>query len=138
MDNSFFYNFNFENKKSEFIMDWLNLLCDTEGRLNKFTEKFLDIHNVFHSACSYQRYLRSEEKRGQNIQIHNIQQAVTLKDLVKLKAIFQEMFIEPIDNEAIKYFIKMTEEKKMVINDLVNLHNIDEEKSFWLILKKIM
>jgi hypothetical protein len=138
MDNSFLSNFNFENEKSEFIMEWLNLLCDTDDRLNKFVEEFLDTHNIFHSACNYQRYLRSEEKRGQNIQIGNILQAVAIKDLVKLKSIFQEMFIEPVDKEALKYFMKITEERKMVINDFIDLHNMDQEKSFWLILKKVM
>ena len=138
MGNSFLYNFNFENEKSEFIMEWLNLLCDTDIRLNKFIKDFLDTHNVFHSACSYQRYLRREEKRGQNIQICNILQAAALKDMVKLKLIFQEMFIEPVDKEALKYFIKITEKRNMVINDIINLHNLELEKSFWLILKKVM
>lgn len=135
-----FYANNFSTRKirSEFLIEWLSLLCDTEIRYKKFQELFLDTEDLFHSACRYQRYLRNVEGRGKNIHVDYIQEAVDNDDYETLHRTFQEIFIEPIDNEAIKYFINLVKGKKLVISDLLNFHNNDDERCFWLVLKKMM
>ena len=138
MEYSHANNFSAEKIRSQFLIEWLNLLCDTESRYKKFQEMLLDNEDLFHSACKYQRYLRNVEGRGKDIDIDLIQEAADNGDYNTLHKIFQEIFIEPIDNEAIRYFINLTTEKKIVIYDLINNHNYDDERCFWLVLKKTM
>ena len=138
MERFFATDFSTQKVRSEFLIEWLNLLCDTESRYKKFRELFFDAGDLFHSACKYQRYLRNVEGRGKEINIDYIQDAVDNGDYDTLQRAFQEIFIEPIDNEAIKYFINLTKEKRLMICDLLNIHNDDDERCFWLVLKKMM
>jgi hypothetical protein len=128
----------FEEIKSEYLLDWLNLLCNTDKRYKKFIENFLEKENIFHSACRYQKYLREEEGRGREIKTSQIHEAIKKKDINTLNSIFQEIFIEPIDNEAIKYFMNYTEMEKFKVDDLIKLHKKDKDRGFWLTLKKLI
>lgn len=129
--------FDAEEVRSEYLREWLNLLCNTERRYRKFMDNFFNNNNLFHSACKYQKYLREEEGRGKDIQINHIQNAIDSGDLNKLNMILEELFIEPIDKEAIKYFVSMVREEGTELADLINLHKNDKERGFWLTVKKL-
>lgn len=138
MENCISNKFGFSQIKSEYLVDWLNLLCNTDYRYKKFIDHFLEEGNLFHSACRYQKYLREEEGRGKDIKVSNINEAVENKDIRSLNNIFQEIFIEPIDNEAVGFFIDYVKEKKFAVDDFINFHKNNIDKGFWLTLKKLI
>lgn len=130
--------FDEENVKSAYLRDWLNLLCNTKPRYEKFIDQFMDDGNMFHAACSYQKYLREEEGRGKEIKLDHINTAIENGDLNTLNFILQELFIEPIDNNAIDYFISLIEKEELEPGDIYKLHKSDKDRGFWLTLKKMM
>lgn len=127
-----------EEVKSEYLREWLNLLCNTEKRYKKFMDHFIDNGHLFHSACQYQRYLRDEEGRGREIQVNHIQSAMDKGDLSALNNVIEELFIEPIDREAIKHFVRVMEKDDVELHDFINLYKSDRDRGFWLTVKKLM
>jgi hypothetical protein len=130
--------FDEENIRSIYLRQWLNLLCDTEPRYEKFIDQFMDDGNMFHSACKYQKYLREEEGRGTDIKLDHIEKAIEAGDLNSLNVILQELFIEPIDDREIDYFVNLVEKEEISAGEIYNLHKNDRDKGFWLTLKKMM
>jgi hypothetical protein len=128
--------FDSKEVRSEYLREWLNLLCNTEKRYRKFMDNFFKASNLFHSACMYQKYLREEEGRGTDIKLDQIQYAIDNGDTKTLGVIFQELFIEPIDKEAVKYFVKLVQNEGLEVHDFISLKKNNRERSFWLTVKK--
>lgn len=127
-----------KNIKSVYLREWLNLLCNTKPRYEKFIDQFMDDGNMFHSACSYQKYLREEEGRGKDIKLDEIENALSNGDITKLNVMLQELFIEPIDNYEIDYLIDLIEREELKVSDIYDFHKSDKDRGFWLTLKKMM
>lgn len=130
--------FDEEDVKSIYLREWLNLLCNTKPRYEKFIDQFMDDGNMFHAACSYQKYLRDEEGRGLNIDCDQLELAVRDGDMDEITRILQELFIEPIDSHEVDYFVELVEKHEMNVKDIYELHKNDHDRGFWLTLKKTM
>lgn len=132
------YKFEVDNIKSGYLRDWLNLLCNTKPRYEKFIDQFMDDKNMFHAACLYQKYLREEEGRGKDIKLEQIENALGIGDMETLNVMLQELFIEPIDNNEIEYLIKLIDDEELKVSDIYDSHKYDKDRGFWLTLKKMM
>lgn len=130
--------FNVESVNSEYLRDWLGLLCNTEKRSKEFIDNFLDDKNLFDSAFRYQRYLRNEEGRGKEITIKHLKKAIEEEDLKTLTKLLQEMFIEPIYSDAVNHFFNLVKRQNHQINDFIKLYKSDKDRGFSLTIKKLM
>lgn len=129
--------YNFEEIKSEYLKRWLNILCNNEVRYNEFVSKFLNKNNVFLSVSEYQRYLKaSRDSKAFNLE--GMQEALDNGDEKTLNYLLEELFMEPIDCEAVNRFMKLAKDERIRLNDLISYHQKDQSRSFWLTMKKVM
>lgn len=127
----------FEDIKSQYLRKWINILCNTEARYSEFVDKFLDNNNIFYSVSEYQRYLRAKGE-GNKVDIVDMQKAVDIGDVITLNYMFEDLFMEPIDREAVSHFMSLAKQEKLKLTDIIDYHKKDQDRGFWLTIKKVM
>lgn len=86
---------------TQYIKDWLHLLCNTDELLDLFANEYLDVKCLWISIAGFQSYLKSAG-RGRDITAEQLQDCVNRRDDRQLKALLEELLLIPIDGETLR------------------------------------